>query len=46
MKQYRGEMSGGQLLLTVHDDESVELAFRPDQWATWDAPVTLTAVPL
>jgi hypothetical protein len=45
MKTYRGEMAGGQLLLTVHDDDTHELAWRPDQWATWEAPVKLTAVP-
>lgn len=42
MKLYRGEMSGGQLLVTIHDDGAAEAAFRPDQWASWDAPVQLT----
>jgi hypothetical protein len=43
MKLYRGDMPGGQVLLTIHDDDSAEIAFRPDQWATWDAPVKLKA---
>jgi hypothetical protein len=44
MKLFRGDLPGGQLLLTIHDDESMEIAFRADQWETWDAPVMLTAV--
>jgi hypothetical protein len=42
MKLYRGDMPGGQVLLTIHDDDTAEIAFRPDQWATWDEPVMLT----
>lgn len=41
---YRGTMPNGELLLTVYPDGTHEVAFRPDHWSTWDAPVALVAV--
>jgi hypothetical protein len=48
-QQFTGRTSAGEWLVTVFPAEgnkpaSAEAAFRPDEWATWGAPVLLTAV--
>ena len=35
-------MTGIEYLLTVYKDGTRTLARRPDTWATWSAPITLT----
>ena len=48
---YRGRNEHGEYLVTVFPAEgnkpaSAEVAFRADQWETFDAPVLLSAVPV
>lgn len=50
MTQYIGRNEHGEWLVTFYPADgnkpaSAEAAFRPDEWATWGAPVQLTAVP-
>lgn len=49
--QYKGRDVNGEYLVTVFPADgnkpaSAEVAFRPDQWQTWGAPVQLAAVPV
>jgi hypothetical protein len=44
---YRGTdaFSGRQYLLTVWDDDSIEVAVRDEDWHTWSPPIEFTEVP-
>jgi hypothetical protein len=51
MKQYAGRDGNGEWLVTVHDaadgrPAAAEVAWRPNEWDTWSAPVQLEAVPV
>lgn len=45
MRLYAGHLLDLQLLLTVHDDGTHELAVRTDASETWSRPMILEPVP-
>ena len=51
MNQFRGHTEAGEFLVTVFPAEGnkpacAEVAFRRDEWETFDAPVQCAAVPV